>query len=78
MFYVELQYITNISTPFLHRLSGEAVHQVDADVANACRTEQLNGPRHLQGAVSTAQKAQPLVAERLGTHTHSVDWQFAE
>ena len=62
-----------VALPLVERLSGEAEHEVDADVLETCFAQCFHGVVHLFGVVSPANGAQLLVGECLCTEAHAVE-----
>ena len=73
VFHVEGQCGVDVALPVVKGLAGEAVHQVDADVADARIPKDGDGTADLCGGVAATEEAEALVVEGLGAHGDAVD-----
>ena len=73
VFHIKRQDGLDIALPVGQRFAGEAVHEVDTDIADACLAQQPYGLRHLGSGVAATQEVQALVFEGLCPHGDAVD-----
>ena len=78
MFRLQGKRVTDVASPVVERLIGEAEHQVDADVADAVAAEAVDSLVDLLRAVTPMEKPQTFVGEGLRAHADAVDGQTAE
>ena len=57
VFHTECQRGVDVLLPVSERLLGETVHEVDADVGDACLTKSFDSLRHLCRCVATVEEA---------------------
>ena len=57
MLYAEVEGAGDVVLPVIDGLIGEAVHQVDTDVANACLAQSSDGLSDLPGRMAAMEEA---------------------